>query len=59
VIKTVTGLRAVNPDLPGIVLNHVDLDRAYHKDYYYAGYYYSEEEKPARTRRRGVERKVG
>jgi capsular exopolysaccharide synthesis family protein len=59
VIKTVNGLRAVNPDLPGIVLNHVDLDRAYHKDYYYAGYYYSEEDKPARTRRRGVERKVG
>jgi capsular exopolysaccharide synthesis family protein len=59
VIKTVSGLRAVNADLPGIVLNHVDLDRAYHKDYYYAGYYYSDEEKPARARRRGVERKAG
>jgi capsular exopolysaccharide synthesis family protein len=53
VVKTVQGLRAVNPDLPGIVLNNVDLDRAYHKDYYYAGYYYSDEEKPVRGRRRG------
>jgi capsular exopolysaccharide synthesis family protein len=55
VIKTLHRLQAVNPVVVGAVLNAVDLDRAYHKDYYYAGaYYYSEdgERKAARKRRR-------
>lgn len=39
----------------GAVLNNVDFDRAYHKDYYYAGYYYFDED--ARTRRRKSSKK--
>ena len=40
VFKTMQRLRSVNDNIAGAVLNNVDLDRAYHKDYYYAGYYY-------------------
>lgn len=60
VVKTIQTLRAVNPEIPGVVLNHVDLERAYYKDYYYAGYYYSDEESAPRTktRKRRVERKA-
>jgi Mrp family chromosome partitioning ATPase len=55
VIKTLSRLRAVNPVVVGAVLNAVDLDRAYHKDYYYAGaYYYNEDgdKKAARKKSR-------
>ena len=38
----------------GAVLNNVDLERAYHKDYYYAGYYFDDGEKKPR-KKRGVE----
>jgi capsular exopolysaccharide synthesis family protein len=59
VIKTVQGLSSVNRSFAGVVLNNVDLDRAYHKDYYYAGYYYEEHQgKTKRSRRKGVERKA-
>ena len=37
------------------MLNNVDLERAYHKDYYYAGYYYTEEgagDSKTRTRKK-------
>ncbi len=57
VVKAMQQLRSVNPEVPGVVLNNVDIDRAYHKDYYYAGYYYSEDEKVSRTRKHPVERK--
>ncbi len=43
VIKAAHTLRSVNPHVVGSVLNNVDLERAYHKDYYYAGYYYTDE----------------
>jgi capsular exopolysaccharide synthesis family protein len=42
VAKTVQKLHAVNPIIAGSVLNNVDLDRAYGRDYYYAGYYYDD-----------------
>jgi capsular exopolysaccharide synthesis family protein len=58
VVKTVAGLRSVNPEIPGVVLNNVNLERAYHKDYYYAGYYYSDEEPSSRPRKRSVEPKA-
>ncbi|MCP3978806.1 MAG: polysaccharide biosynthesis tyrosine autokinase [bacterium] len=53
VAKTVQRLRAVNDTMAGAVLNNVDLDRAYNKDYYYAGYYYYTEgaEGPVKKRR--------
>jgi len=56
-IKTLQRLRAVNPAVAGAVLNNVDLDRAYHKDYYYAGYYFDDGEKRPR-KKRGVEPKA-
>jgi Mrp family chromosome partitioning ATPase len=55
-------LRNVNATIAGVVLNDVDVDRASHKDYYYAGYYYSSDEsdesdEPGR-RTRKTEKKV-
>jgi capsular exopolysaccharide synthesis family protein len=59
VIKTVQTLGAVNENFAGVVLNNVDMDRTYHKDYYYAGYYYEEDgSKEKRFRRKGVEHKA-
>lgn len=40
VAKSVQRIRAVNAVIAGAVLNNVNLDRTYNKDYYYAGYYY-------------------
>jgi capsular exopolysaccharide synthesis family protein len=60
IVKTVQQIGSVNADFAGVVLNNVDLDRAYHKDYYYAGYYYEDQEtKEKRFRRKNVERKAG
>lgn len=59
VVKTYRLLHGVNASVAGVVLNSVDLERAYHKDYYYAGYYYQDEEGRERPRKRGVERKAG
>jgi len=59
VSKTLARLRAVNPTVVGAVLNAVDLERAYHKDYYYAGaYYYSEDGERRSSRKRRVESKA-
>jgi len=59
VIKTVQTIGAVNRNFAGVVLNNVDMDRTYHKDYYYAGYYYEEDgAKEKRSRRKGVEHKA-
>ncbi len=41
--KTLQRLQAIQTPIVGAVLNNVDFDRAYHKDYYYAGYYYAEQ----------------
>ena len=56
-IKTLQRIRAVNPAVVGAVLNNVDLERAYHKDYYYAGYYFDDGEKKTK-KKRGVEPKA-
>ena len=42
VTRTVQQLRRVGANIAGVVLNNVDLDRAYGKEYAYAGYYYAE-----------------
>ena len=57
VVKTVQHLRAVNSNFAGVVLNNVDIDRAYPKDYYYAGYYYEsgDERKGRRFKKKSVE----
>ena len=58
VVKTFRQLRAIEGKVAGVVLNHVDMDRTYSKDYYYAGYYYEDEDGKKRSRKRGVERKA-
>jgi capsular exopolysaccharide synthesis family protein len=59
ILKTVHQIAGVNPNFAGVVLNNVDMDRTYHKDYYYAGYYYEEDgTKAKRFRRKSVERKA-
>ncbi|MBZ5639272.1 MAG: polysaccharide biosynthesis tyrosine autokinase [Acidobacteriia bacterium] len=40
VSRSVAQFRKVGANLAGVILNNVDIDRAYKKDYYYAGYYY-------------------
>ena len=60
VSKTLARLRAVNPNVVGAVLNNVDIERAYSKDYYYAGaYYYEADEKGKSAKKRRVTTKVG
>jgi len=60
VSKTLARLRAVNPNVVGAVLNNVDIERAYSKDYYYAGAYYYEADEAKRkgARKRRVESKA-
>jgi capsular exopolysaccharide synthesis family protein len=59
IVKTVQQIGSVNANFAGVVLNNVDLDRTYHKDYYYAGYYYEDQDtKEKRFRRKNVQRKV-
>jgi len=48
VARTLQALRRVGANVVGVVLNNVDLDRAYGKEYAYAGYYYAEGGKDAR-----------
>jgi capsular exopolysaccharide synthesis family protein len=51
VTRSVQQLRSVNDAVVGVVLNNVDIDKAYQKDYYYAGYYYyGAEEKKKRSK---------
>ena len=53
-VKSCQQVQAINSNVAGVVLNSVDLERTYHKDYYYAAYYYEENEegtKGARKRR--------
>ena len=53
----VSQIVTVNPAVVGAVLNNVDLERAYDKDYYYAGYYFEDGEKRPRKKAR-VEREA-
>ena len=48
VARTLQQLRRVGANVAGSILNNVDLDRAYGKEYAYAGYYYAEGAKGAR-----------
>lgn len=57
-IKTLQQIRTVNTTIAGVVLNNVDLDRTYHKDYYYAGYYYYTEDEAKSSRKRRLESKA-
>ncbi len=53
VAKSMTRIAAVQPNIAGVVLNNVDLDRAYDKDYYYSGYYYlSDDEAGTKTKKK-------
>ena len=49
--KTLQRLQAIQTPIVGAVLNNVDFDRAYHKDYYYAGYYYAQEDGAAKRKK--------
>ncbi|HKQ61770.1 MAG TPA: polysaccharide biosynthesis tyrosine autokinase [Candidatus Polarisedimenticolaceae bacterium] len=51
--KTLQRLRAVNSTTAGAVLNNVNLERAYSKDYYYAGYYYESDDETSKKKRSG------
>ena len=46
--RTLQQLRRVGANVAGVVLNNVDFDRAYGKEYAYAGYYYAEGGKETR-----------
>lgn len=59
VYKSLQRLKSFNEHVVGAVLNNVDLDRTYNRDYYYAGYYYEEraqedEKKKSRSRKSRV-----
>ena len=62
VAKTLQRIRAVNENVVGAVLNNVDIERAYRKDYYYAGYYYYGDDatdgKTRTRKKRSVEKKT-
>jgi capsular exopolysaccharide synthesis family protein len=51
VARTLQQLRRVGANVAGVVLNNVDLDRAYGKDYAYAGYYYADSVNDGRRRK--------
>lgn len=52
--RSIYQIKQVNGNVIGAILNNVDIERAYYKDYYYAGYYYyteSENKKKKRVRK--------
>jgi capsular exopolysaccharide synthesis family protein len=57
VTRTVQQIRALNSPLVGAVLNNVDVERAFDKDYYYAGYYYYTDD-DKRKRKKGSDAEV-
>ena len=50
--KNVQNLKRVGANLIGAILNNVNIQKAYQKDYYYAGYYYFNEESGKAGRRK-------
>ena len=59
--KSLQRIGAVDTAVAGAVLNNVDIDRAYSKDYYYASYYYygeSVQEPKGKSKKRRVESKA-
>jgi Mrp family chromosome partitioning ATPase len=57
--RTVFQFRNVGANIAGAVLNNVNLEREYRKDYYYAGYYYESDDKKTTKSRRSGEPKSG
>jgi Mrp family chromosome partitioning ATPase len=57
--KTLQRVQSVTIPIAGAVLNNVDLDRAYHKDYYYAGYYYADDDEAPKKKREKRKVEVG
>jgi capsular exopolysaccharide synthesis family protein len=49
IARTVQLFRNVHANVVGVVLNNVDLGKAYKNDQYYAGYYYSSSDKESET----------
>lgn len=55
ITRAVNGLRGIHANVVGVVLNDVNLARAYKKDQYYAGYYYygvESEQRPSKSERK-------
>jgi len=50
--RTLQQLRRVGANVAGVILNNVDLERAYGKEYAYTGYYYAEGGKDTRRGKR-------
>jgi len=48
--RCLQNIRNVNPHVIGAVLNSVDIEKSYSKDYYYAGYYYDHNRDEAKTK---------
>ncbi len=42
--RSIYQIKQVNGNIVGAILNSVDIEKAYYKDYYYAGYYYYQED---------------
>ncbi len=57
--KSLQRLRSVGPAIAGVVLNNVDLQRAYDKDDYYASYYYGTEDGERKRKKLESKRNVG
>jgi capsular exopolysaccharide synthesis family protein len=57
--RTLFQFRNVGASVVGAILNNVDLERAYKKDYYYAGYYYYGADQKREKRRRSGQPKGG
>lgn len=49
--RCLQSIRNVNPHVIGAVLNNVDIEKSYSKDYYYAGYYYYSGEGASKKKR--------
>jgi capsular exopolysaccharide synthesis family protein len=50
--RSVKKLREIDANLIGAVLNSVEIEKAYYKDYYHASYYYYAEEGEKRSKKR-------
>jgi capsular exopolysaccharide synthesis family protein len=60
VLRTLQQFRRVGANVAGVILNNVDLSRAYEKEYAYAGYYYAEGSKDSRrVKAKGPAKGVG
>lgn len=56
--RCLQNIRNVNSHVIGAILNNVDIEKAYSKDYYYAGYYYYSGEGEKVKKKKGQSREV-